>query len=104
MEQSAIERAAAYFGAARRSGRVVERPPADLAPGSEGEAYAIQAALHRWFAANGEGDQLGHKIGCTTAVQQQYLNIARPCGGGMLRANAFHGGATIPLAELRRPG
>ena len=104
LEDQAIERAAAYFGAARAAGAVIERPPAEIEPGDEGEAYRVQAALHRWFEANGHGALAGYKIGCTTAVQQAHVGIARPCGGGMRADQVFEGTARLRHADYRRPG
>ena len=104
MDTEAIERAAAYFGEARTGAEVIERPPPEIEPANEAEAYRVQAALHRWFAANGRGPLAGYKIGCTTAVQQAHVGIPRPCGGGMLAAQVFEGGARLHHAEYRRPG
>ncbi len=104
MDDEAIERAAAYFGAARVRGEVIERPPAEIEPGDEGDAYRVQAALHRWLEANGQGRQTGYKIGCTTHVQQAHVGIPRPCGGGMRAAAVHEGGARLVHADYRRPG
>lgn len=104
MDGETLARAAAYFGAARIAGTVVERPPAEIEPGDEHAAYRVQAALHRWFEANGHGPLAGYKIGCTTAVQQDHVGIARPCGGGMLAANVFTGEARLTHGDYRRPG
>ena len=99
-----MARAAAYFGAARIAGDVIERPPPKIEPGDEREAYGVQAELHRWFEANGHGPLAGYKIGCTTAVQQAHVGIARPCGGGMLTSCVFGGEARLRHADYRRPG
>ena len=104
MDEPAIERAAAYFGQARAGRAVIERPPAGIEPGDEGEAYRVQAALHDWFEAHGQGPLAGYKIGCTTAVQQAHVGIARPCGGGMLATQVFRGGARLRHGDYRRPG
>ena len=104
MDDAAIERAAAYFGQARPGGAVIERPPAEIEPGDEGEAYRVQAALHDWFEAHGRGPLAGYKIGCTTAVQQAHVGIARPCGGGIRADQVFEGAARLRHADYRRPG
>ncbi len=104
MDSETLARAAAYFGAARIAGTLIERPPAEIEPGDERQAYRVQAALHRWFEAHGHGPLAGYKIGCTTAVQQAHVGIARPCGGGMLAAHVFAGEARLRHADYRRPG
>jgi len=104
MDTESLALAAAYFGKARIAGTVTERPPRAFEPGDEGTGYRVQAALHRWFEANGHGPLAGYKIGCTTAVQQAHVGIARPCSGGMLAANVFEGGAALRHADYRRPG
>ena len=65
------------------SGGRLDRLPAECRPPDEASAYAVQDALHRHLVAAGRGPLAGHKIGCTTAVMQQFLGIANPCAGGV---------------------
>jgi len=67
-----------------------DRPPrrnplaalsADLVPG-RAEGYKIQRAVHDLLLPQ-VGSLVGYKIGCTSAVMQQYLDIPHPCGGGV---------------------
>ena len=72
-------------------------------PRDEAAAYAIQAQLHTELAPK-LGKIAGHKIGCTTAVMQRFLNIPNPCAGGVF-ANTVHlSGKTIPHNNFVRPG
>ena len=76
-------RAAAEAIAAARRGRTPLAPlPVKAAPATEAEGYRIQDAVHDLLAAD-VGARVGYKIGCTSAVMQQYLNIPHPCGGGV---------------------
>ena len=66
-------RSAAEAIAAARRGRTPLAPlPADAAPATEAEGYRIQDAVHDLLAAD-IGARVGYKIGCTSAVMQQYL-------------------------------
>ena len=90
MPADAIERAAALLAGARLAGSRIERLPADCRPPDEAAAYAVQDALHRQLSAAGCGALAGHKIGCTTPVMQQFLNIANPCAGGVFAPTVQH--------------
>ncbi|MGO1119164.1 hypothetical protein ACTL6U_10680 [Rhodovibrionaceae bacterium A322] len=56
--------------------------PRDL-PGNLNEAYDLQDRLHDRLQTEGRGAISGYKIGCTTPVMQQYLEIDHPCAGGV---------------------
>ena len=72
-------------------------------PKDEAEAYGIQAQLHNELAAQ-LGEIAGHKIGCTTAVMQRFLNIPNPCAGGVFANTVQQSGASIPHGDFVRPG
>jgi 2-keto-4-pentenoate hydratase len=48
--------------------------PSELAPQTEADGYRIQRAVHDLLLPQ-VGAMIGYKIGCTSAVMQQYLNI-----------------------------
>ena len=75
----------------------------DTRPGDETAAYAIQAQLHSELAPK-LGKITGHKIGCTTAVMQRFLNIPNPCAGGVFANTRYESGVTIPHNNFVRPG
>jgi 2-oxo-3-hexenedioate decarboxylase/2-keto-4-pentenoate hydratase len=83
MPTAAIERAAGLLAGARLARTRLARLPADCRPADEATAYTVQDALHRQLSTAGFGALAGHKIGCTTAVMQQFLGIANPCAGGI---------------------
>ena len=54
--------------------------------------------------AAGFGALAGHKIGCTTAVMQQFLGIANPCAGGVFAPTVRHGHGTFRHADFLHVG
>jgi 2-oxo-3-hexenedioate decarboxylase/2-keto-4-pentenoate hydratase len=104
MPADAIERAAALLAGARLAGSRIERLPADCRPPDEGAAYAVQDVLHRQLSAAGYGALAGHKIGCTTPVMQQFLNIANPCAGGVFARTVQHRHGTFRHADFLHVG
>ena len=80
--------AAETIAAARRSRKSLQPLSKASAPQTEAEGYRIADAVHGLLARD-FGEMVGHKIGCTSAVMQQYLNIPHPCSGGVF-ANGVH--------------
>ncbi len=83
------ERAAEAIAAARLAHRPLAPLPDDIRPADLAAAHAVQDALHARLAAAGMGARVGYKIGCTTQVMQERLEIAHPCDGGILAANVY---------------
>src|SRR5467141_3298791 len=97
-------RAAAKTIAAARCNRTPLPPLApDAAPKSEAEGYRIQDAVHELLAAD-FGALVGYKIGCTSPVMQQYLDIPHPCGGGVFAKGVFDSGASLSTKDFVRVG
>jgi 2-oxo-3-hexenedioate decarboxylase/2-keto-4-pentenoate hydratase len=97
-------RAAAETIAAARRNRIPLAPLAgDAAPKSEAEGYRIQEAVHGLLAAD-FGALVGYKIGCTSKVMQQYLEIPHPCGGGVFAKGVFGSGASLSTKDFVRVG
>lgn len=78
--------------------------PADVRPGDEPAAYAIQDEVSRLLAEAGLGPVIGYKIGCTTAGMQAYLGIDHPAAGYMYEASVRPNGLTLAAADAVRPG
>ena len=97
-------RAAAKTSAAARRTRT-PLPPlgGDAAPQTEAEGYRIQDAVHGLLAAD-FGALVGYKIGCTSPVMQQYLDIPHPCGGGVFAKGVFDSGASLSAKDFVRVG
>ena len=98
-----IHAAAEIIAAARRSRTPLAPLASDIVPRSEAEGYLIQDALHGLLAAD-FGDRVGYKIGCTSAVMQQYLDIPHPCGGGVFARGVHHSGAVLNTKDFIRAG
>lgn len=103
MTPAAIDAAAALLAEHRLRLAPLDALPEALRPADEAEAYAIQDALHAKLAPS-LGRIAGHKIGCTTAVMQAFLNIPNPCGGGVFARTVYTSPAEIPRAGFVRVG
>ena len=70
---------------------------------TEAEGYVVQDAVHRLLAAD-HGVRVGYKIGCTSAVMQQYLDIPHPCGGGVFASGVHDSGVSLAARDFVRVG
>ena len=95
--------AAEIIATARRNRTPLEPLAADVAPQDEAEGYRIQRALHELLSAE-FGALVGYKIGCTSAVMQQYLGIPHPCGGGVFAKGVHASGASLRARDFVRVG
>jgi 2-keto-4-pentenoate hydratase len=84
-------------------GRLAALPP-DYAPRSVEDGYRIQEEAHEVLTGAGLGPVVGHKIGCTTKVMQDYLKIDQPCAGGILQRTVHHRAALLPHDGFVRVG
>jgi 2-keto-4-pentenoate hydratase len=75
----------------------------DIAPRDETEGYRIQDAVHAVLAAD-VGPLVGYKIGCTSAVMQNYLGIPHPCGGGVFSKGVYSSGVSLRHGDYVRVG
>ncbi len=98
-----IRAAAKTIAAARRKRTPLPPLSGDAAPQSEAEGYRIQDAVHDLLAAD-LGALVGYKIGCTSPVMQQYLDIPHPCGGGVFAKGVFDSGASLSTKDFVRVG
>ncbi len=78
--------------------------PSGLQPRSEAVAYELQDLVRDQMIAAGHGRLVGYKIGCTTQVMQQYLNIDHPCAGNILARGLLRSGAILASNAYVRPG
>src|SRR6266404_6144482 len=98
-----IRAAAKTIAAARRNHTPLPPLAGDAAPQTEAEGYRIQDAVHKLLAAD-LGALVGYKIGCTSPVMQQYLDIPHPCGGGVFAKGVFDSGALLSTGDFVRVG
>jgi 2-oxo-3-hexenedioate decarboxylase/2-keto-4-pentenoate hydratase len=95
--------AAQIIAANRRNRSRLNSLPADLAPQSEADGYRIQRAAHDLLLPH-VGAMVGYKIGCTSLVMQQYLDIPHPCGGGVFARGVHDSGVSLPARDFVRVG
>ncbi|MDP6821842.1 MAG: fumarylacetoacetate hydrolase family protein [Dehalococcoidia bacterium] len=81
MDSRAINSAASALAKGRLEPVKLDRLPEAIRPSDEVDAYLLQAAVRERLSAGGYGDPVGRKIGCTTAVMQEFLQIPNPCAG-----------------------
>jgi 2-keto-4-pentenoate hydratase len=95
--------AAKTIATARRDRTALQPLSGKAAPRTEADGYRIQDALHDLLVAD-FGSMVGYKIGCTSAVMQQYLNIPHPCGGGVYAKGVHESGASLNIKDFVRVG
>jgi 2-keto-4-pentenoate hydratase len=95
--------AAKAIAEARRNHAPLEPLSPELTPADEAEGYRIQRALHDLLLPQ-TGAMVGYKIGCTSAVMQEYMNINHPCGGGVFAKGVYDSGAKLKVADYVRVG
>jgi 2-keto-4-pentenoate hydratase len=93
-----IVAAAQAIATARRNRVRLTALPAEVAPRNEAEGYLVQRALHDLMLGE-SGGLVGYKIGCTSKVMQEYLNISHPCGGGVFARGVFESGARVDASD-----
>jgi 2-keto-4-pentenoate hydratase len=95
--------AARTIASARRHRTPLPPLDAEVAPRDEAEGYLIQAALADLLSPD-FGAQVGYKIGCTSAVMQEYLDIPHPCGGSVFARGVHESGASLRQVDFVRVG
>lgn len=104
MQANDIHEAAEYISNARIDGRRMAALPNGLRPADETDAYAVQAEVHAQIAANRRGRVIGHKIGCTTPVMQEFLGIPNPCAGALYQPSVHFQEAMLKHTDYMHPG
>jgi len=95
--------AAQSIAASRRSRVALKALPPEIAPHDEADGYLIQRAVHDLLMPS-MGALIGHKIGCTSRVMQEYLNISHPCGGGVFARGVHESGVRLNASDFVRVG
>ena len=104
MNPTAIDDAANRIFAARRLAIPLAPLPPSSRPATVAQGYEVQDALHRKQLAGGRSQLAGWKIGCTSKVLQELLQIPYPAAGGILAENILQSGASRPLARFIHVG
>ena len=95
--------AAQAIATARRNRSPLRALPAGTAPADEAAGYRVQRAVHDLLLPV-TGALVGYKIGCTSKVMQQYLNIPHPCGGGVFSRGVHETGVRLRAGDFVRVG
>lgn len=104
MQPEDIRRAAEHVADARLHGRKMSLLPASMRPVDERDAYRVQVEVHSILYANQRGRVVGHKIGCTTPVMQEFLGIHNPCAGGLFQPTVHFQEGMLKHADYLHPG
>ena len=92
------DRPVAEQAPARRNRAPLAPLEPELVSGDEAEGYRIQRAVHDLLLPQ-TGSLVGYKIGCTSAVMQQYLDIPHPCAGGVFAKGVHDSGARLRYGD-----
>lgn len=95
--------AAQVIATSRRTRAALKALPPELAPQDEADGYRVQRAVHDLLLPS-TGALVGYKIGCTSKVMQEYLDIPHPCGGGVFARGVHDSGARLQTADFVRVG
>ena len=90
--------AARSIASARRSRIPLAALSSECVPQDEVEGYKVQRAVHDLWLPQA-GSLVGYKIGCTSAVMQQYLDIPHPCSGGVFARGVHDTGAKLRFGD-----
>src|SRR3989440_9192847 len=95
--------AAQTIATARRNRTPLASLAPELVPDDEAEGYRIKRAVHDLLLPQ-TGSVVGYKIGCTSAVMQQYLDIPHRCAGGVFAYGVHDSGAKLRHGDYVRVG
>ena len=73
-------------------------------PANLREAYDLQEALNVALTNAGFGNVVGHKVGCTSKVMQEYMNIPHPCSGSIFETSVYNSPALLPSTLFNNVG
>ena len=104
MDATAIDRAAETIAENRLNRTRLDTLPAGIRPGDLNDAYAVQERHNVILGERGLGDLVGYKIGCTTPVMQEYMNIHEPAFGAVFDSTVHRNHADLVFADHVNPG
>ena len=104
MTPDAIDQAAAIIADNRINRTRLDTLDEEIRPTDLPDAYIVQERCNDLLAAKGLGNPVGYKIGCTTPVMQEYMNIHEPAFGRVLAPTVHHQHAGLTHADFVEPG
>jgi 2-keto-4-pentenoate hydratase len=104
MDSDSVKLAAQYLSRARTGHRRLDELAESIRPEDEAEAYQVQRRLHKTLTEAGHGDAVGHKIGCTTPVMQEFLGIPNPCAGAVFEPTVINEAGAVDFSNYLHAG
>jgi 2-keto-4-pentenoate hydratase len=104
MTPDAIEQAATVIADNRVNRTRLDSLDPAIRPANLHDAYAVQERLNAILSDRGMGKLVGYKIGCTTPVMQEYMNIHEPAFGEVFESMVFKTHADLQHADFVEPG
>jgi len=104
MDGQAAHRAAQTIADNRLVAGRLDFLPEAIRPQDLDDAYTVQEQLNEILTERGLGEPVGYKIGCTTPVMQQYMNIHEPSFGEVFAPTVYRGGAELRHGDYAAPG
>lgn len=105
MTPDAIDKAATAIADNRMARTRLGPLPESIRPADLHDAYAVQERMNVRLSEAGLGPRAGYKIGCTTSVMQQYMNIHEPALGEVFADTIHRGGhARLRHGDYVEPG
>ena len=104
MNKDKISNLATHLVQSRIGGPPTILPEDTLRMPTLDECYIVQDAIHEQLKNKGFGSLVGHKIGCTTQVMQDYLAIEHPCSGEIFESMVFFSNEILKLSDFHRIG
>lgn len=99
-----FDQAADVIANARANNVTLGALPLDYRPETNEEAYGLHARVCTRLEGLGYGERSGYKIGCTTRVMQDFLNIKHPCAGGIMADTIYQHSVERRLDDYRQVG
>jgi 2-keto-4-pentenoate hydratase len=103
MQSSDKEKAAAFIGEHRVAQQAFNSMPDGTSPESFDDAYAIQWAVHDWFAQQGESYD-GWKVGVTSTTMQAYMKMTTPSMGRVRHKLVARNHGDLDRSQYCSPG
>ena len=104
MNQNQISALANHLIQSRVGGPPTALPDESMIVLSIDQGYLVQKAIHARLKNHGFGELVGHKIGCTTKVMQDFLSISHPCSGEVFETKVFPSQTTLRLSDFQKIG
>jgi len=101
--QQAVE-AAIIIANNRLDKKRLQPLPKQKRPQDLDEAYKIQESLNNILIKQGLGIPVGFKIGCTTSIMQEYMNITEPSYGEIFSPTVYNSPINLNYADYVEPG